>query len=62
MRLALDMLIAPYLNELSDSGRVNIFVYLASTMAPAWTPVLFQRWTIGFHHVSHGVDGVSRLY
>ena len=45
VRLALDMLIAPYLNELSNNERVNMFVYLASTMAPAWIPVMFQHWT-----------------
>ena len=45
VRLALDILTEPCLNELSDNGRVNIFVYLASIMEPAWTPVLFQRWT-----------------
>jgi len=43
--LALDMLIEPYLNELSNNERVNILVYLASTMAPAWIPVMFQHWT-----------------
>ena len=43
VRLVLDMLIEPYLYELSDNGRVNIFVYLDSTMAHAWTPVLYQR-------------------
>lgn len=43
VRLALDMLIEPYRYELSDNGRVDIFVYLVSTVAPAWTPVLFQR-------------------
>jgi hypothetical protein len=37
------MLIEPYLYELSDNGRVNIFVYLDSTKAHAWTPVLYQR-------------------
>ena len=35
VRLAFDMLIEPYLNELMNNGRDNIFVFLASTMAPA---------------------------
>jgi hypothetical protein len=43
LRLAFDKLIEPYLNELIDNDRVNMSVFLASTMAVAWMSVLVQR-------------------
>ena len=46
VRLAFNMPIEPYLNELIANGRGNISVLLASTMALAWTSVLFQRGTL----------------
>ena len=62
VRLALDMLTEPYLNELSDHGRVNILVYLASTLAPAWTPGLLQRWDSTLENVERRhAQGIAQI-